>query len=147
MVLQIVLLKSIRSVVAFNDNSINCHKFLYKSLIPQSHVFTARERSCGKVLFLHMSVIRSRGGVSGSGSWGVNPPGDTPWSHTPWTHTLVTHPPDHTYPVTHNPPGYTSHGHVTGLRLLLHQRNTWLRMIYCRQTTFSGKQSTFSGKQ
>ena len=103
MVLQIVLLKSIRSVVAFNNNSINCHKFLYKSLIPQSHVFTARDRSCGKVLFLRLSVIRSRG-VSGSGSRGVNPPGDTPWSHTPWTHTLVTHTPDHTHPVTHNTP-------------------------------------------
>ena len=29
---------------------------------------------------------------------------------------------------------------VTGSRLLLHWRNTWLRKIYCLQTTFSRKQ-------
>ena len=29
---------------------------------------------------------------------------------------------------------------VTGLRLLLHQRNIWLRMISYLQTTFSGRQ-------
>ena len=46
------------------------------------------QRSCGKVMFLHLSVILSTGWVS------AIPSGQTPpWAHPPGTHTLGTHSP------------------------------------------------------
>ena len=89
------------------------------------HVLKYRpQRSCGKVVFLHLFVSHSvHGGVSASGPGGVcyththpwadtrqedNPPGQTPpWEHTPlgrhlWADTpLGRHPP----PWTEIPPG------------------------------------------
>ena len=64
-------------------------------------------RSCGKVVFLHMSVILSTGGVSALVHAGIHPPGrhpppraDTP----PGRHPLDRHPPRQTPPGRH-PPG------------------------------------------
>ena len=52
--------------------------------------FTARKVSCGKVVFLHLSVSHSvHRGVSGSGSGGCTLPGHT------HTHTLTRTPPPH----------------------------------------------------
>ena len=47
--------------------------------------FTVRKRSCGKVMFLHLSVILSTGGgVCPSACWDT-PHGQTPpWADTPW---------------------------------------------------------------
>ena len=65
-------------------------------------LFTARKRSWGKVMFLHLSVILFTGEVvSASGPWGR---GCNPETHTPVdTHTSP--------PWTHTPP---APGHVTG---------------------------------
>ena len=77
--------------------------------------FTARKRSCGKVMFLHQSVILFMGGASCSGgaseSGGVHP--WTPPEHTgPWTHTPGHTPPGHT-------PRSTSGRHATYLNAFL----------------------------
>ena len=87
---------------------------------------TARKRSCGKVMFLDVSVSHSVQGEGwgclalgqgvamgqgcASGSKGYTPPGHTPWStppgHTPDT-PPDTHTPGHTQPHTsrtHTPP-------------------------------------------
>ena len=50
--------------------------------------FTVRKRSCGKVMFLHLSVILSTGGgVCPSACWDT-PHGQTPpWADTPWANT------------------------------------------------------------
>ena len=65
-----------------------------------SFLFTARKRSCGKVMFLHLCVILSArgGGLSGSGSgrYASGSRGCTP---------LVTHPTGHPLP-QHNPIGH-----------------------------------------
>ena len=55
------------------------------------------QRSCGKVMFLHLSVILSTGGVSASVHAGIHPHGQTPPSHppgqtTPGRHPLGRHP-------------------------------------------------------
>ena len=80
-------------------NVCDCRKYYYR---PQ--------RSCGKVMFLHLSVILSTGGGRGSAThtpWADTPlgrhplpPGQTPslgrhpWPDTPWAYIpLVTHPP------------------------------------------------------
>ena len=64
-------------------------------------IVTVRKRSCGKVMFLHLSVILSTGGVCPSACWDTHPswadtpprqtpPGQTPpWADTP----LGRHPP------------------------------------------------------
>ena len=46
---------------------------------------TARKWSCGKVMFLHLSVIlfTDGGGVSQHAMGGVHPPGRRPWVDTP----------------------------------------------------------------
>ena len=50
---------------------------------------TVRNRSCGRVMFLHLSVILSAGGVCPSACWDTHPPGqppleaDTPGKQTP----------------------------------------------------------------
>ena len=62
-------------------------------------VITAGKRSCGKVMFLHLSVSDSvhRRGGSASGAGECTPPLDTPPldtppdTHPPWTHTLLGH--------------------------------------------------------
>ena len=46
-----------------------------------THIFTVRQRSCGKVMFLHLSVILFTGG-------GVHPPGRHPLTDTPPRQTL-----------------------------------------------------------
>ena len=86
---------------------------------------TARKGSCGKVMFLDVSVSHSVQGEGwgclalgqgvamgqgcASGSKGYTPPGHTPWS-TPPGHT-----PRHTHPQTHTPldtPHHTHLGHT-----------------------------------
>ena len=50
------------------------------------NIFTARKRSCGKVIFLQLSVILFRGGwVCLSACWDITltPEGDTPEKQTP----------------------------------------------------------------
>ena len=77
---------------------------------------TARKRSCGKVMFLHLSVILFIGGGEGRLALG---PGGVPLGlvgHTPSPgHILRTHTPDHTPPSTHTPldtPSHTPHQHT-----------------------------------
>ena len=89
--------------------------FLVLRIITIDNIFTALKRSCGKVMFLHLSVSHSihgdvRGygsGVCVSGSGGVyNPSGHTPPCHTSWPHTSLGHTPRH--PSGHTPsPGPT----------------------------------------
>ena len=46
--------------------------------------FTVRKRSCGKVMFLHLSVSHSVHRGSTSVHAGIHPPGQTPpWADTP----------------------------------------------------------------
>ena len=52
----------------------NCVTFDHN--LPQ--VITVRKRSCGKVMFLHLSVILFIGGVSASVHTGIHPPGKHP---------------------------------------------------------------------
>ena len=65
-------------------------------------IFTTRKRSCGKVMFLHLSVILFTGGCLPLGPWGCLPlgPGDVclwvPGVCTPWTHMPGQTPPGHT---------------------------------------------------
>ena len=57
------------------------------------------QRSCGKVMFLHMSVILSTGGCLA----------DTPWADTPDRHHWADTPPGQT-PLARHPPGQTPPG-------------------------------------
>ena len=67
-----------------------------------SYFYYRSQRSCGKVMFLHLSVILSTEGVPGrppqADPPGQTPPGQTPRAGTPWQ----TPPPRH-------PPGQTPH--------------------------------------
>ena len=72
-------------------------------------IFYHPQRSCGKVMFLHLSVILSTGGVSDRHPRADTPRAGTPlvdthWADTPWADTpLGRHPPRQTPPL-HPPP-------------------------------------------
>ena len=92
------------------------------------YIITARQRSCGKVMFLHLSVIMFTGGASPFWTWietpldrnhlhrnpldrnspGQRPPTQKPpwqklsWTETPWTETPGQR------PITQRPPRETS---------------------------------------
>ena len=81
-------------------------------------IVTARKRSCGKVMFLHLPVILFTGGCVCLWIWGVYtpwtlPPPDTPLDTPPsWTHThhWETPPPELTSPPLRSTSGrYTSY--------------------------------------
>ena len=76
----------------------DCRKYYYR---PQ--------RSCGKVMFLHLSVILSRGG---QGVCHTHPWADTPWADTPspWADTLPGQRPLARHPLGIHPPGHTPPG-------------------------------------
>ena len=91
------------------------NKYLYR--FGEKSIITTRKRTCGKVMFLHLSVILFMGGVW-LWVWGYTPlwshpldthPPDTHTLDTPLTYTsLDTHtpletPPGHTHPWTHTP--------------------------------------------
>ena len=63
------------------------------SIVYDSFIITARKRSCGKVMFLHLLVILFTG-VSTPGSGGVHPLDTHPPGHTPRT-PLSRHIPTH----------------------------------------------------
>ena len=74
----------------------NRHNF-YPS--PPPPIYYCPQRSCGKVMFLHLSVILSTGGVSAPVHAGIHtplarhPPGQTPPPPRTDTHPLGRHPP------------------------------------------------------
>ena len=68
------------TTVIWRMESYESHKSLNKNNF--TLFFTVRKRSCGKVMFLHLSVILSMGGVCPSTCWDTPPQADTPW-HTP----------------------------------------------------------------
>ena len=83
----------------------------------QQTIFTARKRSCGEVIFLHLSVILFTGGVCiPACSEGVY----TPWTHTPTqdTHTPGRNPSRQTPPWADTPPQTATEAdgtHPTGM--------------------------------
>ena len=64
------------------------------------------QRSCSKVMFLHLTVILFTGGVSASGPRGQTPPRQTP----PGQKSPRQKPPRHTLPWADIPPGQTPPG-------------------------------------
>ena len=71
------------------DNHTSSRIQSWNFLIIHSKVVTVRKRSCGKVMFLHLSVSHSvHGGVYLSACWDTHtPPGRHPRGRPPWADT------------------------------------------------------------
>ena len=91
--------------------------------VKETGIFTARKRSCGRVMFLHLSVSLSvHGGclALGLGCVVMGPEGVplglgvyTPWSHTPLVTPLWSHTPPGLRPRTQTPT-HTHYGQKAG---------------------------------
>ena len=80
--------------------------------VTYSWLFYLRQRSCGKVMFLHLSVIVSTAGGCLPPPWADTPLSRDPWADTPSADTPPGRPPLGRHPPGKHPPEQTPPGQI-----------------------------------